>query len=90
MADIPEAIFSKVLPDEVTCVGRLRSDAALHDLPAPRQEGQRGRPCKYGKNKISLAKRAGQRRGWTDAIVKGKTCKYKAFQATYRHVGGPI
>lgn len=82
--------FLKALPEKVTCVGRLRSDAALHDLPAPRQAGQRGRPCKYGKNKLSLAKRAGQKRGWTDAVVKGKACKYKAFQATYRHVGGPI
>jgi hypothetical protein len=51
----------------VVVVGRLRKDAALRDLPPKRKKGQRrgrGRPRKYGKNKISLAKRAGQTRGW--------------------------
>lgn len=50
----------------VVIVGRLRKDAALRDLPPERKRGQRrgrGRPRKYGKNKISLAKRAGQKRG---------------------------
>ena len=45
----------------VVVVGRLRKDAALRDLPPKRKKGQRrgrGRPRKYGKNKISLAKRA--------------------------------
>jgi hypothetical protein len=39
----------------------------LRDLPSKRKKGQprpRGRPRKYGKNRISLAKRAGHRRGW--------------------------
>jgi hypothetical protein len=51
----------------VAVVGRLRKDAALRDLPRPLRPGQRrgrGRPRKYGKNKIRLAKRAGQKRGW--------------------------
>jgi hypothetical protein len=45
----------------VTVVGRLRRDAALRDLPTQPRRGQRrrGRPPKYGKNRISLAKRAG-------------------------------
>ena len=43
----------------VVVVGRLRKDAALRDLPAKRKKGQRrgrGRPRKYGKNKIILPK----------------------------------
>jgi DDE superfamily endonuclease len=35
------------LPDQVTITARLRADAALYALPAPRRPGQRGRPrCK--------------------------------------------
>jgi hypothetical protein len=51
----------------VVVVGRLRKDAHLRDLPPPWKPGQRrgrGRPRKYGKHRISLAKRAGQGRGW--------------------------
>ena len=47
--------------DEVTVVSRLRKDAALCDLPGPRPAG-RGRPAIYGRRRIDLAKRAGQRR----------------------------
>jgi hypothetical protein len=50
-----------------TVIGRLRKDAALRDLPRPLRRGQRrgrGRPRTYGKNRISLAKRAGHRQGW--------------------------
>jgi hypothetical protein len=78
-------------------VSRLRKDAALCDVPpAPPPAGQRGRgrPRKYGKNKISLAKRAGQRRGWqlVTLVLYGKevTKRYKTFLATYRPAGGPI
>jgi hypothetical protein len=82
---------------KVVDVGRLRKDAALRDLPPKRKRAQRrgrGRPRKYGKNKISLAMRAGQRRGWqtVDCQVYGeqatKTCK--TFLATYPPSGGPI
>src|SRR5439155_19310404 len=51
----------------VVVVSRLRKDAALWSLPAaPRPGGRRGRgrPRKYGKHKLSLAKRAGHRHGW--------------------------
>ena len=51
----------------VVIVGRLRKDAALRDLPPKPQEGVKvvvGAARKYGKNRISLAKRAGQQRGW--------------------------
>jgi len=82
---------------KVVVVGRLRKDAALRDLPPKLRKGQRrgrGRPRKYGKNKISLAKRAGQTRGWrsVDCTVYGRqaTKTYKTFLATYGPVGGII
>jgi hypothetical protein len=81
----------------VTIVGRLRKDAALRDLPPKRRRGQRrrrGRPRKYGKNRLSLAKRAGQQRGWLTiaCTVYGETTTktYKTFLATYPPVGGVI
>jgi hypothetical protein len=81
----------------VTVIGRLRKDAALRDLLRKLRRGQRpgrGRPRKYGKNRISLAKRAAHRNGWVSApcTVYGKTVtkRYKTFLATYRPVGGPI
>jgi hypothetical protein len=81
----------------VTVIGRLRKDAALRDLPQKPRRGKRrgrGRPPKYGKNKISLAKRAAHRRGWETAkcTVYGKmvTKLYKTFLATYRPTGGVI
>jgi hypothetical protein len=81
----------------VTVVGRLRKDAALRDLPRKLRRGQRqgrGRPPKYGKNRISLAKRAAHREGWQVArcTVYGKTVTkvYKTFLATYPPVGGLI
>ncbi len=46
-----------------TVVTRLRRDAKLFDLPV-NVLGQQGRPRIYGKNRISLAKRAGHREGW--------------------------
>ena len=89
--------LKRALKTGVTIVGRLRKDAALRDLPPKRKKGQRrgrGRPRKYGKNKISLAKRAGQTRGWrtVDCTVYGKatTKIYKTFLATYAPVGGVI
>ncbi len=78
-------------------VGRLRKDAALRDVPRPPRRGQpraRGRPRKYGKNRISLAKRAGHQRGWQTVActlynqATVKTCK--TFLATYRPAGGVI
>jgi hypothetical protein len=82
---------------KLVVVGRLRKDAALRDLPRKLKRGERrgrGRPRKYGTNKISLAKRAGQRRGWQTAEcqVYGQqvTKTYKTFLATYRPVGGVI
>jgi hypothetical protein len=78
----------------MTVVSRLRKDAALRTLPGPRPAGKRGRPRTYGPDVIDLAKRAGQRRGWSSesltlygvAAVK----KYKTFLATWRPAGGVI
>ena len=77
----------------VTVVTRVRRDAKLFDLPA-NKSGQRGRPRKYGKNRISLSKRAGHREGWLPicyacrgVLVEGR---YKTFLATSHIVGGPV
>ena len=81
----------------VVVVGRLRKDAALRDLPPKlkkRQRRGRGRPRKYGKNRLSLAKRAGHRRGWKSiacTVYREKTTKqYKTFLATYPPAGGVV
>jgi hypothetical protein len=74
---------------------RLRKDAQLWDLPpAERKAGQRGPMPTYGKNRICLAKRAGQKRGWqeVECVQYGETLTktIKTFQATYRPAGGII
>jgi hypothetical protein len=78
----------------MTVVSRLRKDAALRSLPGPRPAGKRGRPRIYGPDVIDLAKRAGQRRGWsteTFTLYGAATAKkYKTFLATWRPVGGVI
>ena len=79
---------------QVIVVSRLRRDAALCEVPGPRRPGQRGRPRKYGAKRISLAKRAGQRRGWLTETFKlyGKieVKTYKTFLASYRPAEGLI
>lgn len=89
--------LKRALKQGVTVVGRLRKDAALRDLPPKLKKGQRrgrGQPRKYGKNKLSLAKRAGQKRGWqtVECTLYGKTVTktYKTFLATYPPVGRVI
>lgn len=77
----------------VVVVSRLRKDAALWTVPVARA-GARGRPRKYGESRIALAKRAGQKRGWTTGTFElyGKATEktYKTFEATWRPVGGVI
>jgi len=78
----------------MTVVSRLRKDAALRTVPGPRPVSKRGRPRTYGEDVIDLAKRGGQRRGWSsdtfelygEKVVK----KYKTFLATWRPAGGVI
>jgi hypothetical protein len=78
----------------VVVVSRLRKDAALWGVPPPRRSGQRGRPAVYGPARLSLAKRAGQNRGWQRREVElyGKVTekRYKTFVATWRPAGGAI
>lgn len=84
----------RALAAGVTVVSRLRKDAALFGVPRPPRPGTRGRPRKYGAERISLAKRAGQSRGWLTGTFtlygREVTKTFKTFLATYRPVGGVI
>jgi hypothetical protein len=81
----------KALPDGVTWTTRLRSNAALHDLP-PQRTGKRGRPRKKGGRLPSLAKIAAAavfsqvtvtRYGKTDTIaVHAFTCLWYSVTGT--------
>jgi hypothetical protein len=77
-----------------TVVSRLRKDAALRSLPLPKAPSQRGPQATYGKERLSLAKRAGQPRGWqqVECTQYGEqvTKTYKTFLATYVPAGGVI
>jgi hypothetical protein len=81
---------------KVVVVSRLRKDAALWSVPETIAPGQRkrGKPRTYGKDKISLAKRAGHRGGWLlgefELYGKKVVKKYKTFLATYKPAGGLI
>jgi hypothetical protein len=78
----------------MTVVSRLRKDAALRTVPGPRPAGKRGRPRTYGEDVIDLARRAGQRRGWSTETLTlygaATVKKYKTFLATWRPAGGAI
>jgi SRSO17 transposase len=75
-------------------VSRLRRDAALYAPPLPKPPGQRGPQPTYGKTRVSLAKRAGQKRGWQQVkcVQYGRevTKTVKTFLATWRPAGGLI
>lgn len=80
--------------NSVTLVGRLRKDAALRGVPGPQPAGKRGRKPTYGKEVVSLAKRAAHRQGWVqeEMVLYGAkvTKTYKTFLATWRPAGGVI
>lgn len=84
-------LLRALLKDGVQVISRLRRDAQLFDLPT-RRKG-RGRPRIYG-NRISLAKRAGQSRGWQTItfLCRGVeiTRRCKTFLATTRLTGGVV
>lgn len=86
--------LGRALTAGAVVVGRLRKDAALRSVPKVPAKKTRGRPRKYGPDRISLAKRAGARGGWqTDEFeLYGKRVMktYKTFLATYPPVGGLI
>lgn len=77
----------------VVVVSRLRKDAKLFDLPAPKP-GQRGRPRIYGESRISLAKRAAHAQGWSEITYDGRgvstKCQHKTFLATSHLVRGML
>ena len=87
---------ARQLPN-VVIISRLRRDAALYTVPKPVPAGKkrgRGRPPIYGKQRVNLAKRAGQKRGWQQVTCRqyGKEVvkKIKTFEATYEPAGGRI
>jgi hypothetical protein len=75
-------------------VGRLRKDAALWSLPVPKPPSRPGPQPTYGKQRLSLAKRAGQKRGWqqVECVQYGETVTktIKTFLATWKPAGGLI
>ena len=79
-----------VLELGIVVVSRLRKDACLFDLPA---EGSHGNRI-YGKNKVSLGKRAGHQKGWSTITYDCRgvevTRQYKTFLATSRLISGEI
>jgi hypothetical protein len=79
-----------VLALGIVVVSRLRKDACLFDLPPSGSHGNRI----YGKNRISLAKRARHRKGWETITYDCRgtivTRQYKTFLATSRLVSDQI
>ena len=78
----------------IVVVSRLRKDACFYDLPPKPDPHQRGRHRIYGKNKISLAKRAAHKKGWQTISYHCRgvevTRQYKTFLATSRLTSGEI
>ena len=70
-AYVKRPFLKRMLGAGVTVISRLRCDAALWSLPPvvdPGQKKGRGRPPKYGKDRIDLARRAAQTRGWQTGL----------------------
>jgi DDE superfamily endonuclease len=87
-------LLREILPLGVTFISRLRRDAGLRSVPPPWRPG-RGAKRKYGREVISLAKRAAHPRGWQQievALYGGRrvTKTYKTFLATWPVAGGLI
>ena len=90
-----QPFMGPLLERGLTIFGRLRKDAGLRSLPSgKRRKGQRGPLPTYGKQSLSLAKRAGHQRGWQQVICtqygRQVTKTVKVFQATWVPVGGAI
>lgn len=77
-------------------ITRLRKDAALRSVPRPPGKGgkTRGRPRKYGQEKIALGDKARETSGWFKirVVLYGRemTKTVKRFQACYRPAGGMV
>jgi hypothetical protein len=87
-------LLKQIVPGPVRVFSRLRRDAELWSLPAPRPAGRKGARRKYGSKRVSLAKRAGAPRGWheVECTIYGtqELKRYKTFLATSRLIGGVI
>jgi hypothetical protein len=86
--------LKRAMAEGAVVISRLRSDAALFELPQKPKPHQRGRKPKYGKRRIRLSRRATSRRGWKTipCAVYGReeTVTYKTFLATWKPAGGVI
>jgi hypothetical protein len=84
-----------VLQQGVVVFSRVRKDAHLRSLPATqRRRGRRGPLPTYGKDRIDLSKRAGQKRGWQQVQCLQYGAKVvktiKTFEATWKPARGRI
>jgi DDE superfamily endonuclease len=88
--------LKRALAAGATVISRLRCDAALWSLPPVVEPGRkgRGRPPKYGKERIDLVGLAARSRGWQSGLfsVYGRleVKRYRTFLATYKPAGGVI
>ena len=90
-----EPFLRPLLQRAVVVVSRLRKDAHLLSMPSTvRRPGQRGPMPTYGKKRLSLAKRGGQKGGWqqVECVLYGQTVvkTVKTFLATWHPAGGAI
>jgi hypothetical protein len=87
-------MLTELMGHGIVVFSRLRKDAVVLDLPGAREPNRRGPDRKYGKNRLNLAKRAGQKKGWTSLtyICRGQevTHQYKTFLATSKLTSGVI
>jgi hypothetical protein len=78
----------------VVVVGRLPRNAALYTLPQEPPPGRPGRKPVYGKERVVLALRGGQKRGWeqVECLQYGEVVSktVKTFLATWHPAGGLI
>jgi DDE superfamily endonuclease len=80
--------------EAIVVVGRLARNACLWCLPAPKPLGRPGPQATYGKQRIELAKRAGQKNGWQQVRCvqyrQEEVKTIKTFLATWKPAGGLI
>jgi len=87
-------LITSLVDLNITVVSRLRSNAKLFDLPPVRKLGTRGRPRRYGYNRIDLSRRSKHNKGWQSIsyVCRGVAVlrHYKTFLATTKIADGPI
>lgn len=84
----------KQLPEQTTLIGRIRRDARLHPVPAPKPEGCTGRRRLYGANNITPEDvRQDPEIEWQSAQVfaagKVHTMRYKTVSPLLWRAAGP-